>query len=293
MNRCTRRGTSLVELLVALPLAVLAATAAALLLLRIARPARAQSAGLGASRELRHARLLLAADLEPISGTDLRIVNDSLLEFSGRLGVAFVCSVPNAFSIEVAVPPQSGDHWLGAARADDTVRGWRLSAHPALPPERVVRVLAADPISTGQRTCGADSATRTPIWRLTLRDSAVHRLQGTLLSVHRDIRFRHYSSGGLWWIGRQSRVGGQWEGLQPVAGPLVTPAQHGLDINVRDAFGRAGEIDVSTPDSIRARAIALRIGMRMRRRVREVWAPAVDSVDVTVPLRSNNQHWRP
>lgn len=293
MNRCTRRGTSLVELLVALPLAVLAATAAALLLLRIARPARAQSAALGVSRELRHARMLLAADLEPISGSDLRIVNDSLLEFSGRLGVAFVCSVPNAFSIEVAVPPQSGDHWLGAARADDTVRGWLLPVHPALAPERVVRVLAADPIATGQHTCGADSTTRSPNWRFTFRDSAVHRLQGTLVSVHRDVRFRHYSSGGLWWIGRQSRVGGQWEGLQPVAGPLVTPAQRGLDIDARDAQGRAGEINVSTPDSIRARVVALRIGMRMRRRVREGWVPAVDSVDITVPLRSSIQAWRP
>lgn len=293
MSTGTRRGTSLVELLVALPLAVLAATAAALLLLRIARPARAQSAALTVSRELRHARLLLAADLEPISGRDLHIVSDSLLEFTGQLGVAAVCSVANAYSLEVAVPPQSAGQWLGAARAGDRVRGWLMPVYPAMPPERVVRVLAADPVVSGLRTCGADTVNRATIWRFTFHDSAFHRLYGTTVSVHRDVRFRHYSSGGLWWMGRQSRIGGQWDGLQPVAGPLVTPAQRGLEIEARDAQGRSDVINLTTPDSVRARMVGLTIGMRMRRRVRETWAPAADSVEIIVPLRASNQRRAP
>ncbi|GAB1344610.1 hypothetical protein [Gemmatimonas sp.] len=288
MNARIRRGTSLVELLVALPLAVLAASAAALLLLRIARPARAQSAALSVSRELRHARMVLAADLEPIGGRDLHIVTDSLLEFTGQLGVAAVCRVASARAIDVAVPPQSGDQWLGAVRAGDGVRGWLLPAHPAMPPERVVRVLASDPVGIGPGTCGADSVSLSAIWRFTFLDSALHRQLGTIVSVHRDVRFRHYSSGGQWWMGRQSRIGGQWEGLQPVAGPLVAPAQRGLGVQARDAQGQAEAISSATPDSIRARAIGLAIDIRMRRRVREGWAPAADSVEISVPLRATS-----
>lgn len=279
-----RTGSTLVELLVAMPLALIVAAAAALLLVRVGRTARAQGSVLADTRELRHARLVLAADLEPLGASELRTVSDTLLEFRGLQGVLTLCDVPDATSIVAVVPPRSSDLWVAAVRGGDEVTVWRQSG-PTDTPQRVTRVIRDAPAAFDAAPCGADStAASGRRWRFLLADSVPSLMTGTPVTVHRQVRYRHYRSGSSWWLGRQTRDGSLWESIQPVAGPL-RPAGAGVRIAARDGAGAMVPVSSGVPDSARARAMLLQIALTMSRRVREVGAPLADSVSLMVPLR--------
>lgn len=288
-----RRGSTLVEILVSLPLVMLAAAAAAMLLVRLARSARAQSVALTGGRELRHARLVLAADLEPLEGPDLVVVTDTLLEFQSQLGVLHLCLVHSATSLELAAPAGSSDSWVANLRPGDRIRLWMSGVQPSAPPVAALHTLSAPPAALGSGSCGTDLTTPYRRWRLALADSMNRVTSGTAVSVHRDVRYRHYRSGSSWWLGRQSRDGALWESLQPVAGPLMSPADRGLQLEARSVDGAPVPIGVATPDTVRALATQMSIAMRIPRRVRERWSPVVDSIDVITPLRASAYRNRP
>lgn len=281
----TARGTTLVELLVALPLAMLAATAAATILVRLAHTTRMQSGALTTARELRHAAQVIAADLESLSGDRLAVVSDTLLQFREQLGLLTLCEVPDAHSVIAVVPRGTSDLWVGALRAGDAVRMWR-PATPAQPPVAHDRVLAGSPAALTPQSCGTDSV-RTRRWRFTLTDALVQGAAGTPVSVHRDARYRHYRSGGAWWIGRQSLDATTWETIQPVAGPLRSPANGGVAFVARNAAGLPVRVDASSADSVRAHVVMLEVRMTMSRRIAARQGPVVDSVVTIVPLRAD------
>lgn len=280
------------EILVALPLAMLAAVSAAMLLLQLARTARTQSAALAGGRELRHARLVLAGDLEPLDGRDLLVVSDTLLEFRGQLGVLRLCAVNAASSVDVSVPERSSDSWVAAIRPGDMLRVWQSAEQPAGAPAARWGVVTSPPSSLGPGYCGPDQTPQRR-WRLTLADSMTRLMRGAAVSVHREVRFRHYRSGSEWWLGRQSRDGALWEGLQPVAGPLLSPAARGLRLEARAVSGATVTISTGSADSIRARAAQIGLSLRMARRVRDRWSPVADSIEVLVPLRATAYRERP
>lgn len=279
------RGTTLVELLVAMPLAMLAVTAAATILVRLAHTTRVQSGALATARELRHAAQVLAANLESLSGDQLAVVSDTLLEFREQLGLLTLCEVPDVRSVIAVAPRGSSDLWTGALRAGDAVRMWK-PATPTQPPLAYDRVLAGSPVALTPQACGTDSVP-TRRWRLAFADSLVQGAAGTPVSAHRDARYRHYRSGGAWWIGRQSRDATTWETIQPVAGPLRSPANGGVVLIARNAAGRPLRIDASSADSVRAQVVMLEVRMTMSRRTAARQGPVVDSVITIVPLRAD------
>jgi type II secretory pathway pseudopilin PulG len=287
------RGSTLVELLVALPLALLVSAAAAMLLIRLARSARAQSSALFGMREMRHARLILTADLEPLRGRDLVVVSDTVLEFRGQLGALRLCDVSAPASVNVTALPGSSDVWVPALRTGDQLRLWRSAREPAAAPSEELRIIGAPPAALGLGVCGADTSVHTRRWRLTLTDSVRHAMAGTVVSVHRQVRYRHYRSGGAWWLGRQSTDGVQWDAIQPVAGPLLSPAQGGLQWQALDAGRALVPISVATADSLRERATQVAISLRIARLVREQWSPLADSMNITAPLRAMAYRQRP
>ncbi len=284
-SAAARRGTTLVELLVSIPLAMTLAIAAAALLVRLAHTARAQSSALATSRELRHATRVLASDLESIGGRDVHVVSDTLLQFAEQLGVLTLCDTPDAHAIIAATPSGAGDLWVGTLRAGDELRLWRPTA-PQRPPVRSTRMLTASPVALPPAACDTDPVPQRR-WRLVVADSLGQGATGTPVSVHRDVRYRHYRSGTAWWLGRQSRDGSSWETIQPVAGPVRPPVSRGVTLTARDPRGRPLHIGVATSDTVRERITIVGVTVTMQRRTASASGGTIDSVALLVPLRAD------
>ncbi len=233
----TRRGHSMVELLVALPIAIIAAAAAAMLIVRLARITRTQGAQLTAVRELRHGHAVLRDDLEPLEARDLVTVSDSLIEMRAHLGVLHLCEQLSAFTIIVAVPTRTDDAWVFGVRRGDAARTFGAAPEPAAVPIEQHRRVAEPPQALGRGLCGALSTTIARRFRLTFIDTHPPLAAGTPLLVQREVRYEHYRSGTSWWLGRRTRDGHAWEGIQPVAGPLLPPAHRGMEVTALDAQG--------------------------------------------------------
>ncbi|MCZ8012336.1 hypothetical protein [Gemmatimonas sp.] len=293
MTRLPRTGTTLVELLVALPVALLVATAATLLLLRIARTVHAQSARLASSRELRQVSVMLAGELAPLRGEDLLVVSDTLLAFQSPLGVLLLCDRSAPHAVVVAVPDQSADAWLAGVRPGDRVRGWQTTTTPVDTPVATERAVTAPPSVVGGTGCGTDRSTTSRRWRVPLDSGAVPFSPSGPLTVHRDVRYRHYRSGSAWWWGRQSRDGAVWDAIQPVAGPLQAAALGGVRIRLLDATG-APVGPLPAPASNRRGRIAMaQVTFSRRRRASRTPQPVIDTVTAVMPLRATAYRQRP
>jgi len=285
LRHARRRGTTLVELLVALPLAVSLATIAAMLLVRLGHTMRGQSSAIATARELRHVAQVLSAELEPLAARHVTIVRDTMLQFREQLGVLGLCAAPDARSIVAAAPPGSSDRWVGGLRPGDTVRMWAAST-PALAPVAQDRALAMVPQPLHAGGCGTDPEPARR-WRFLLTDSLARAAAGTPVTVHRDARYRLYLAGGKWWIGRQSRDATRWETIQPVAGPFRAPTAGGVALTARDAFGQPLSIEEYSPDSVRGRVAMIEVLLSMNRRSSTRLAQSMDSVTVVAPLRAD------
>lgn len=284
-RQARRRGTTLVELLVALPLALTLATIAALLLVRLSHTMREQSSAMATARELRQVAQVLSGDLEPLGARHVTIVRDTLLQFREQLGVLTLCASADPRSIVAATPPGSSDRWVGGLRPGDPVRMWTAST-PALAPIAQDRVLAMVPQALPAGDCGTDAGPMRR-WRVVLADSLPRAAVGTPVSVHRDARYRVYLANGQWWIGKQSREGTLWETIQPVAGPFRAPAAGGVVVTARDVAGHPLSIDEQSPDSVRGRIAMIEVLLTMNRRNSTRLARSVDSLTVLAPLRAD------
>jgi type II secretory pathway pseudopilin PulG len=284
-QRHPRKGTSLVELLVALPLALLAATAAATILIRIARTARAQASILTNTSALRHAALVVTADLAPLDGRDLVSVTDTLLEFRSHLGVLEVCGA-SSNAVVVAVPAWGTDDWVSTLRGGDNIQSWRIDGAPGASPVAVTRPVSGPPELMAASTCGMGQRT-VRRWRLLLADSLPIPTIGTPLLVKRTVRYEHYRSGSSWWLGRRSRDGMGWDGLQPVVGPLSSPAGGGVAVRAHSASGAPVATAEQLADSVAQSIAALDITFRMPRRLEEYNRGRGDSAFVSIALRAS------
>lgn len=285
-SRDSQRGSTLVELLVALPLALVTAAAAALLLVRIARAARAQSAALAATRELRHARLVLAAELEPLDGRDLVYVTDTLLEVRSHLGVLIVCEGRDAANWLVAVPAGTADQWVTTLRAGDDVRVWQWPVAAAAAPVERTALVRDVPRRTTPAPCFANATAAAPRFRLSLNDSSLALLPGAPVLVRRGTRLQHYRSEGAWWFGRRQRNGTSWDGLQPAAGPFLPAAEGG--VRMRAVTAAESPVTVLAPlsDSVAARIAGMEFSLRVPRRVREPGGSRIDSSSTLIAFRA-------
>jgi type II secretory pathway pseudopilin PulG len=269
----SRRGLSLVELLVALPLAALAAACAAVLLVRSAAVSRTAAATLSASRELRHAARLATDDLSALDGRSLVSWTDTLLEYHAQVGVAVACSDAAGTTIDVATGGADDDAaWLATLRAGDLLHSWSPAAEPGAPPAAVDAVVTGPAVALTRGTCGEQADVRR--WRLAL-GTAVSAFGGAPVLVRRRTRLQHYRSGSEWWLGRRTRDAAGWEVMQPVAGPLRSAAMRGMEVEALDTRG----VITAVADSIAQLRIRLR-GAPPR------GAPHVrDSAEILVPLQ--------
>jgi hypothetical protein len=237
-----RSGTTLVELLVTLPLAALVLALVAAALLSGWRAARQHDHAARHRRELRHAAGALAAELRPLATDAVLHWSDTLLTLRASMGTAIVCHHPAPATVVVLAPPGSstGVPWRTPPAAGDALQGWTLATdlHTPQPLHATVEAVeggtACPPSPAAPRGAGAIA------WRLTLqRPSPLAFVPGLPLHVTRLVRYRLYASQGGWFLGRQTFTRGAWEGLQPLAGPLESPTARGMRVQGWDAAGIA------------------------------------------------------
>lgn len=242
-----RRGTALLELVVALPLLLLVAALAVQGFVAQLRVVTTQEARLANVRELEHAALALAADLRALGAADLESWSDTALVAQVPVLVGYVCGTPAPNVIDVAVgapgsaaraaafaDPRSRDVliWFGV---DTTVAGDAPAALDAQRDEGVITAVSGVAASCSDSPIRGSAAP----WRLTLATPPGRLpMAGAPVTVARRTEWRVYrASDAAYYLGRRDWNGTAWSTIQPVAGPLHAPAQRGMVLRVLRADG--------------------------------------------------------
>jgi type II secretory pathway pseudopilin PulG len=286
-----RRGGTLVELLIALPIAVLLAAAAAATLIGAWRLVRRVETSQGSLRELRHAQAVFEAELRPLRARDIHVLVDTVVEFDALLGTGVVCASAagssDRINIAAADPTDArGVSWASGVQAGDALAFWRVdrdSLATLIEQRTTVRDIrweagcAASPWMAAwadQRTVRFTGASSSP--------SGV--VVGAPVALRRRTRLSLYRSGAAWYLGRRAQTRGVWDGIQPVAGPFLSPAQGGMQMQPLDA---AGAVASSATD-----AAAVRIELRADRAPSGREAPRRDTARFDVVLRAESAQRR-
>jgi hypothetical protein len=249
-----RAGTTLVELLVTLPLAGLVLAVVATALLGGWRAARQHDHAARHLRELRHALGALSAELRPLAPDAVLHWSDTLLTLRSSLGTAIVCDHHVPGTVVVIAPPGSstGVPWRTPPTAGDALHGWALAADTHTPEPLRATVEAVDGGASCPPSPAAPPGSRGPAWRLSLqRPTPLSLAPGLPLQVARSVRFRLYASQGGWFLGRQTFTRGTWEAIQPMAGPLESPLAGGMRVQGWDATGTPLAPGAAAPQHLR------------------------------------------
>lgn len=287
-----RRGTTLLELMVALPIAAIIGTVAMALLLDTHKLARRLNSSTEIARELRQASAVLASEIRPLSAADIVAWTDTSLDFVGLVGSGTVCATPAPSTLDL-LPLNGTDAlrtaWFASPQAGDAV--YTVGADSAIVPTdgnwRATTLGAStssgssDCLTRSLMTLGSASADR--VIRLTLTSGLTPRpAQGTPVRITRRARYSLYrASDALWYLGRKSYNGMVWNTIQPVAGPLDRPLQLGLQIVVRDSA--SNELPPGSAVAPHSIALELRSSSTWMRSASQ--AGIRDSVLVHVTLR--------
>lgn len=262
-----RRGGTLLELLIGLPIAALLSVAAAATLIGAWRLGRRAEASQGGTRELRHAQAAFESELRPLRAGDLRAVSDTALEFDALLGAGVVCAATTGapgFSDRVemasADPADSrGLSWASSVQIGDDLSVWRADTDSLMSRTEhrtTVRAISWGAACTDSPWMAGWADQRTV--RLTLADASPSRLVvGAPVALRRRTRLTLYRSGVLWYLGKRARTSGVWDGVQPVAGPFLSPAQRGMTAQLLDASG-APSLRLSDAAAVRVELRAAR-----------------------------------
>ena len=289
VSRCSRRGFTLVELLVAMVVASIVLAGVGAALLGAQRFYFAQAQVLEVQQNVRVVAQVLSQEMRGLDAADGDIVAMS--------DTAIAFKVPRTFSVTCAAPD--------VARGVLVVRNSLTSGLRAVDPARDSllvfrdgdtqiatddRWLRSSLSATGSAAC-ADGAAGS---RLTLGGTVGGLSQldgvdpGSPVRAFEVVRYRLYDDGGgMWWLGTQSFTGGGWSVTSPIAGPLRP--RDGVAFAYTDA---AGEL-VSSPSAVRLVRVVVR--GRSSAPIRSVGRPAgayQDSAVVSVFLR-NSAHPTP
>lgn len=225
-----RRGASLLELLVALPLALLVGALATQLFVSQWRVARGTEQRWRTRHTLEEVALVLAAELRGLGAGDLEAWSDTTLMAQSLVLAGVVCAVPSPQVVDVVAlgssrpvtaaefaSPRAGDR-LAWAPADTGLIGVALPQLDApgwhAPLAAVQRV--------GSACAGSPLVGSAAPWRLTLdAASATGVVPGSIVRVQRRVEWRAYrASDGLHYLGRRDWNGSAWSAVQPAVGPL-------------------------------------------------------------------------
>jgi hypothetical protein len=243
-----RRGFTLVELALALVLALLFGGVIHGLLLRGQRLARAQAERMALHDNVRVAALVLAGEL---ASADLLAVEPGAVTYLAVRGGGRVCGASPGPPAEVVV---EGSSWASprAPRATDSLQVF-VESDPATGSDDAWIHLGI--ASAGAGSCpGKAGIVFQVVAPPPLGPAALSRVTpGSPARLAEVMQMRYYRSGGKSWLGMRSVSAG--EAIQPVAGPLADSVAgvRGLTLSYRDAAGG----QTADPAAVRAVHIAL------------------------------------
>jgi type II secretory pathway pseudopilin PulG len=285
-----RAGTTLVELLIALPLLALVGAIALMLLLSAQRATQHADRLLANTHELRQASAVLESELRSVAATDLIAWSDTSIDLQSTIGAGIACNGRGTRDRVDLLPERSTDPlrtaWSATAQPDDELRVY-LNASSATDPRAFrasIRSLAYGRACAGSPLVDSSADPSAQTRTVMLRDPLpASLLAGYPVRIVRLVRYALYQSGGEWFLGRRERSATGWDVVQPFAGPLLPPAAGGLRLQVRDA--NAAPI---APGDTTARLIHL----ELRSPARSVAGPnatrrsAIDSAVIDITLRA-------
>ena len=226
-----RDGTGLAELLVSLALAGVILAAATRGLVQHLALHRARDASSRAAEIVREVHDVLRAELGRAAG-DVRVLGDTAVQVASLRIVARACHLEPARLVLPATEPT----W-SAPRAGDS-----LAVMDTLSRSEWRTVIAAAGSQRASADCPAGGI------RLTLGAALPASVPARAMPVRvwRTVRYMAYRAGdGSWWLGERLCTSG-CGAAQPIAGPLLPPAQGGLRLSaVLGADGRPRFLDVS------------------------------------------------
>src|SRR5262245_21017566 len=290
-----RKGVTLLELLVTMTVGGIALSIVTLVGVRQQRLIGDLAQASAVSAQLRDAGAILPIDIHALAPAlgDIREARDTSLEIRATIASAVVCDTGGA---AIILAPAINDIASFASIVTTIEPGdsaWLLSLNDSTEtwtPHRIDAVRSGGASQCDARGPTLDAAIDAPRVALAL-DGATSAWIGTPVRVTRPLRYSLYRSGnGMWWLGQRdwSPDGAQFNTIQPIAGPLLSPALRGLRFEYFDSAGT--ELTLPVAD---ARAIAL---MRIELRAETKTAPRIlaantasgrmDSLSMWVMLRN-------
>ena len=249
----TRHGSTLIDILVALPLIALLGILAIQLLLGVHRSVIRTDGALGATRELRHGASVLSSEIRGLRPRDLVAWADTAVEFDATVGMGVACAISaDRTSIDVVAADGDAAADVTSAGADALAATWN---HPPQPGDQALLWLAgptpADSMRSSEMTVRSVTAgiacTLSPL--AGARGASSERIElaapipgtlaiGTPIRLIRRTRYSLYrASDGDWFLGRRTRGPSGWDVIQPVSGPLLPARALGMVVTVRDTSG--------------------------------------------------------
>ncbi len=260
-----RSGSTLIELLAALPVMGLVGALALLMLIAAQRQARRADSSEAAVRELRHASVILGAELRPLRSQDLVAWSDTSLELQSLVAMGIACDVRAVGASINLLPANDADpmntHLIMPVQDGDRVRAMLAPGSASGPPQPWETLTTS---MTPSNACASSVLRSSPGAAMLLAlDASPPRsiAEGTSVRITRRTRYHLYrASDGLWYLGRTSRGRSVWDGVQPVAGPFTSAASRGVRFTVRDSAGRvlsAGPSPLAASVQVELRAARL------------------------------------
>jgi len=264
--RARRRGVTLVELLVALTLGGLVLGMVGAMCVRQQRIYADLSVSAARSEQIRDAASILPIDLRGLSPAagDIREALDTALEVRATIASAVVCDTAGG-SI-VLTPPASDVSTYTSMEtpiaAGDSI--WILASTDSIAPWTSARILATGSAPAGQCASGGPRLVGDAL--AMRRSTAMLSIPlaspiGTIVRITRPLRYSLYRAGdNLWYLGARdwNTTSQQFNGIQPVSGPFLSAAQHGLLFAYLDSTGSRLPTPVQDMRAINAIRIDLR-----------------------------------
>jgi prepilin-type N-terminal cleavage/methylation domain-containing protein len=298
-----RRGFTLAETVVAMTLTGVVLALVTTIAVRQQRALAdvADAAALGA--QLEDARAILPADIRALtpSDGDVRDARDTAFEFRSTIASAIICDT--AVGAIILAPSSAGPGTL--ANVTQSIEpgdsAWVLTAGDSSDQWRSAPITAVSTAAPG--TCApvapALDATQRSIARTRLALAGMPAgmpagsTVGVPVRITRPVRYSLYrASDGDWYLGQRdwNNTTHRLNIIQPVAGPLLSAARHGLAFTYFDSAGAPLATPVQSSRSIALVRIDLHGETRSVRRALGAGAtptPGSDSTSVIVYLRNS------
>ena len=293
----TRRGMTLIEMIVAMTVGGVALALIAVISVRQQRLYADVADRAALTGQLRQASAVLPIELRGASpgAGDIREARDTAIELRSSIATAVVCDTLGGSIVLAPASPArrrsrifDGDRSrrYGVVARARRYRG-RLDSVRRL--ERVVCRARTVRTARSATECRGAASSRVGI-RLGAA-APIANLTGTVLRVTRPVRYSLYRGGdGRWYLGQRdwNVASLRFNTIQPVSGPFSSASSRGLVFQYADSMGAALPIPVSDPRAISLIRVDLRGQSRniMRAFAGQTQGKSTDSVHLAVWLRN-------